>query len=413
MSYHQQINDPYYRQMLQQYLQPQIDKVVSEKVASERAHEKIRDSKAVWFYPGFFDKKDSMLTDNWIKARSAYVGEQNGMPRWDVGIANLDKLNRAKGVAEASDSYDQQVGAFYPEFQEDAKAFLDAGGLHSAEGGIMTSADFTPIKLVFTISELLNIQQRIYTLPDAVTTKQTNMLNIMVAKYDRFQISEDLAELEAPESKKGQFSTTQFSLRKAGGQVSYSDEFMMQNWLVDPWPVSLQNMTSDMVRIKAKKIATQLATAQTTTGGSPLDAFSGTTEHSNVNAITLFTKAKKEIYDNFGTASRVAMSELTLDAYLANTFVKPLINTPQQLSPTDGQLALPGQPGLTAYIDNSLSDGTAFIWDADAIWFIQGPIRNSTYRDELPGSTGMILRDWHKCVVRDSTRLRKLTSLTT
>jgi hypothetical protein len=405
---YKQFNDPYYGQMLQNYLQPHLDKIVSEKVQKERAHEKIRDSKAVWFFPGYRRTKDIMQDNGtFIEPRSIYVGEDDRrvLPNWQVKVVDADRLNNAKGVSEASDRYDKMVSAFTPEFQDDAQDYLKA-----AEAGIMTTADFSPIKLVFTLSELLNIEQRIFTLPDAVQTKQTNLLNIMVGEYNRFQISEDLGELDTVETKKGQYSTTQFTLRKAAGSIAYSDEFMMQNWLENPLPIAMQNLASDMVRIKAKKIATALA-AFTTASTSGADLTALTNEHSTTNAIILFARAKKEIYDNLGTADRVAMSELTLDAFLTNTFVKPLFDRPQQVAPTNGTLQLPGGLNLTCYIDNSLSDGNAYIWDNEAVWFIQGPVRQSSYRDEIPGASGSIVRDWHKVITRKTGMARKLTSL--
>ena len=409
MSFYQQLNDPYYRKALEAYLTPQLNQVVQDKVRSERAHERVRDSKAVWFYPGYKMAKEKILdTDNKIHPRTIHIGEteDHAMPRWDIPVANADKLAAAKGVAEASDAekYDKTIAAFYPEFQEDAQNYIKA-----AEAGIMTTADFSPIKLVFTLQELLNIEQRIFTLPDAVQTKQTNLLNIMVGEYNRFQISEDLGELDTGEARKGQYSTTQFTLRKAAGHVAYSDEFMMQNWLENPLPIAMQNMASDMVRVKAKKIATVLATATTTSGGASLSA--QTSGVSTNNAISIFNLARMEIYNNFGTADRVAMNETTLNHYLSNTWVRPLVQGPQSIAPTNQTLALPGFPGLTAYLDNSLPDNIAYIWDNEAVWFIQGPVRQSTYRDEIPGASGAIIRDWHKCIVRKTGMLRQLTGL--
>jgi hypothetical protein len=414
MSSYELLNNPHYQQMLNRFITPNIETIVAEKVRKERAHEKIRDSKSAWFYPGYDMKKENILdTGNKIYPRTIHIGEteDHALPRYDVPVADADKLNNAKGVAEASDRYDKMVDAFYPEFQDDAQNYLKLQneGLQAAEAGYMTSADFAPIKLVFTLSELLNIEQRIFTLPDAVQTKQTNQLNIMVGEYNRFQISEDLGELDTVEARKGQYSTTQFSLRKAAGHISWSDEFMMQNYLENPFPIAMQNVASDMVRVKAKKIAAVLATATTTSGGAALSA--QTSGVSTNNAISIFNAARMEIYNNFGTADRVAMNETTLNHYLSNTWVRPLIQAPQQIAPTNTTFALPGFPGLTAYLDNSLPDNIAYIWDNEAVWFIQGPVRASSYRDEIPGGSGHIVRDWHKCIVRKTGMLRQLTSL--
>jgi hypothetical protein len=421
----QTLYNPYQnRELLKSFLEPQIDAVASRKIQEQLKRGNTKDIRAFWYSPTHKPETEKNLgTGNKIHPRTIHLGETEDrvLPTFEQPIVDVDKYDEALTVANASgtpihvspisssitqEQFDNVIGAFKSEWQEDAYNYLKA-----VQAGTITSQDFPQIKQVFTFAEVLNVEERMFVLPNAITTKQTNVLNIMVGEYNRFQISEDLGELDDVEARKGQYSTTQFTLRKAAGRIEYTDEHMMQNYLIDPLPTAMQNMMSDITRVKAKKIATVLATAGVTAGGANLTTLTANTEHSATNPLILLAQTVKGIWNNFGVASRAAMSQLTFDSYLSNTYVKPLLSAPQSLSPVQGVVRLPGFDQLEVYIDNSLPDGTLYIWAADAIWFLQGPIRTSTYRDELHGAQGVLYRDWHKPIVRKSTWLTQLNNL--
>lgn len=412
-------NNPYQnRHLLNNFLNPEIERVASEKVRQEIAKGHSKDVRAFWFSPSYKQEKEKIVeTGNKIYPRTIHLGETEDrvLPTFEQPVLDAEAFGEATKetggkvheVQLTPSQFDAVVGSAKENWAEDAYNYLKA-----VQAGTITSQDFAQIKQVFTFAEVLNLEERRFVLPNAIRTKQTNVLNIMVGEYNRFQISEDLGELDDVEARKGQYSTTQYSLRKAAGRVEYTDEHMMQNYLVDPLPTTMQNMTSDIIRVKAKKIAAILATASVQSGGANLTTLTSNTEHSATNPLILLAQTRKAIWNNYGYMDTAAMSELTLDAYLSNTYIKPLLNAPQSLAGEDANVTnLPGFNGVTAYVDNSLPDGTMYLWAQDGIWFLQGPVRTSTYRDELHGAQGVLFRDWHKPVVRKSTWLLQLNNL--
>jgi len=396
-----------------------MEGVAKQTFLKERQADKLRNSKSAWFYPGYEEAKDER-TGKVLKPRTIYIGEteDRARPTWEVPIVNgqalADIITENKSGQAASASMDKKrdnfISPWATEFAEDAYNWYTA-----ASAGMMTTADFPVMQLVTTFTDILNVEQRVFTLDQAVTQKQTNVLKIMVAEYNRFGITEEIGELETPDTRKGNFSTTTFTLGKAGGHVAWSDEFSMVNWIDDPQRYATQNMASDIVRVKVKKIAAILATASVTTGGSSWNAYkaTGAVDTSNVNPLLQVLTAAKEIDGNYGVANVLACSQLTYNAYLGNTYVLPLISTPQDISPLVGTVNGPkGMPDYTLYIDRSIADGIMYVYSRDAVWFVQGPARTSTYRDELPGAQGVLFRDWHKAVVRKAGWLRQLTALT-
>ena len=395
-----------------------MEGVAKQTYLKEKASDKVRNAKAAWFYPGKKEVKDER-TGVVLKPRTIYVGEteDRGRPTWEIPIANgqlladmvKENANGEAASASMDKKRDNYISPFEPEFAEDAYNWFTA-----ASAGMMTTADFPIMQLVTTFTDILNVEQRVFSLDQAATQKQTNVLKIAVAEYNRFGITEEIGELETPDTRKGNFSTATFQLGKAGGHIAWSDEFSMVNWIDDPYRYASQNMASDIVRVKVKKIATALATATITTGGTSWTAFqTAPSDRSTANPMLQILTAAKEIDANYGVANILAASQLTFNAYLGNTFVQPLIATPQDISPLVGTVNGPkGMPGYTLYIDRTIADGIMYIYARDALWFIQGPARTSTYRDELPGAQGVLYRDWHKAVVRKAGWLRQLTALT-
>jgi hypothetical protein len=230
------------------------------------------------------------------------------------------------------------------------------------------------------------------------------------------EIPKGLGELEAPESRKGQFSTSTYKLKKSGGALAWSDEFEMQNWVLDPMTYASQNLSSDVVRLKAKRIAASLASlSSATTTSCDWSAFAntGAADHSDKNPLLAFSGMKGEMYANYGLPpDTVCTNDRTYNFYMSNTFVAPLVSAPQGLANTTaGVVPSPGLPGVQWFIDNSLPDNFVYFFSKASIWHIQGPERSSSYRDELPGMSGMIYRSWFNSVVYQSAGGRKLTGI--
>lgn len=408
-----------YRETASRYLTPQQN--IRAEVKASLNEERIHSARSFWWNPAVDPRliEKDPVTGNRPKPNSIYFGENESRsrPTWQILALNYGKYSNYIKSADASQTdrpatrFDHIVGCFGPEIESDAYSYLK-----SLEADVMTSGDFPNMQLLSTFVEVLDTQLRQFSLINAVTTKATNVLSLQAASYLRYQITEDLGELEFPESRKGSFTTSTYKLKKSGGAIAFSDEFQMQNWILDPMSYASQNLSTDITRIKAKKISASLASltsATTTSGDWSAFANTGAAEHSDKNPLLAFTGMKSEMYANYGLPpDTVCSNDRTYNYYMSNTYVSPLVSTPQTTANTmAGVVPSPGLPGVQWFIDSSLPDNFVYFFSKSAVWHIQGPERSSSYRDELPGMSGMIYRSWFNSVVFQTAGGRKLTGI--
>jgi hypothetical protein len=264
--------------------------------------DKIHNARSFWYNPATDYRLVEKSPEGYRpKLQSIYFGESydRSRPTWEVKAldygAYSNYLKSANASTDRKESrFDSVIGCFGNEIAEDAYNYLRA-----VEADVITSGDFSNMQVLTSFIDILDIQLRQFSLVNAVTTKATNTLNIQTANYNRFQITEEIGELEAPEGRKGQFSTQTFKLKKAGGQIAYSDEALMQNWSagINPIDYATQNLASDVVRVKAKKIATALASL-TTSGAATGDfsAFASSGTLADKRPLLIFGGMFNEIY---------------------------------------------------------------------------------------------------------------------
>jgi hypothetical protein len=392
-----------YEQTLKNYLVPKGASLKTE-IRQGISEDKIHNAHSFWYNPATdyrLVEKDP-VTGNRPKLQSIYFGESydRTRPTWDIRALDYGAYSGYLKSADASTDrqatkFDSLVGVFGDEIAEDAYNYLRA-----LEADVMTSGDFPNMQLLTSFIDILDVEQKQFGLVNAVTTKATNVLNLQTASYSRFQITEEIGELEAPESRKGTFTTQQFKLKKSGGHIAWSDEFMMQNFVVDPYSYASQNLASDIVRIKAKKIAAALATltsATTPTGDFSAFANSGAYDHAAYRPLLIFAGMRNEVLASYNVPiDTVASNDRTYNYYMSSPDITPIANTPQSLANTvAGSVPAPGlPPGTSWFVDNSLPDNTLYYYNRNAVWHIQGVSRSSNYRDELPGQSGVVYRDW-------------------
>lgn len=415
------LNRQQYQKTAARYLAPaegSIAAQVKQETRTLKQYDKIHDAHSFWYNPATdyrLVEKDP-ITGNRPKLQSIYFGESydRSRPTWDIKAMDYGQYSNYIKSADASTDrqatrFDNLVGVFGPEISEDAYNYLK-----SVEADVMTSGDFANMQLLTSFIDILDIQLRTFTLVNAVTTKATNVLNLQTAAYDRFQITDEIGELEVPESRKGQFTTQTFKLKKSGGSIAWSDEFMMQNWVIDPYSYASQNMASDVVRIKAKKIATALASLTTSgvsTGDFSAFANSGAYDHAAYRPLIIFSGMFNEIYTGYGTPDTVASNNKVYNYYLSNPDISPIAQQANTSNQVAGTVPAPGLVNTQWFVDNSLPDNYLYYYNRNAIWMIQGPSRNSNYRDELAGQSGTVLRDWHNAVVYQSGFGKKMTGI--
>lgn len=373
--------------------------------------------KTTWINTSKTDLKDER-TGKRVKARTIYAGYDNeAQPTWDYPAANIDKLVQAKALldqgesASATDIDKALNDPFYPEFQEPLKYYNDVVLAEESAAAIHTSQDFPLLNNVTIAGQVIVNQLTQFPLLDAVNVENTTDLIFRRYNGTGFDIEAVVGELGTTEPKKMSFSTQEWYTRKSGGEIQWSDEHEMINYFINPLQLARGQFSIGANKVKNNKILKAFALFGTTSGAN-VTTYTG--EHSTNNPYNYFATVRKLInYTNFGTVNQGVMNSSTLFGILGNTYIKGGIDNTQGLVGENGSRAtIPGIPGISFIIDESVADGNVYLFDRDqALTRIQGPIRTEQYRLAREGGSGLVYRDWNDVQVRDLTKARTITGL--
>ena len=370
-----------------------------------------------WINTSKKDLKDKE-TGKRVKARTIYAGFNNETkPTWDYPAANIDKLVKAKALLDQGEyasntEVDQALNdPFYPEFQEPLKYYNDVLLQDETAAAIHTSQDFPLLNNITVAGQVIVNQLTQFPLLDAVNVENTT--DLIFRRYNGvgFDLEAVVGELGTTEPKKMSFSKQEWYTRKSGGEIQWSDEHEMQNYFINPLQLARGQFAIGANKIKNNKILKALAQFSTTAGAN-LTTYTG--EHSTNNPYTYFATVRKLInYTNFGNVDTGVMNSSTLFGILTNTNVKGGVDNTQGLTPENGaRVNIPGLPGISFIIDESVTDGNVYVFDRNqALTRIQGPIRTEQYRLAREGGSGLVYRDWNDVQIRDLTKARTITGL--
>lgn len=332
--------------------------------------------------------------------------DENNKPTWATWVKDLKKFDEYQKKAESGDLTAEdkaKYDPYAPEFRAAAAEFWDlddkikAGEITVKQAGSMTQTDFQGLRMVESLSALVNQERKDYSLQNAVRIWPTEDLILRVPTVTRFTIASNLGEYDLAESMKMAFTSQMIQLKKDVAHLAWSDEFMMAQYDQPIMDLHMDNARSEFERVKAKKVAVQvLRWTGTDAIGGTWFAYESGTDRSAKNPALQFHTAKLAIRAANGRMTRVASNSLVLSAYLGNTHVNG------QLQPTEGTdvgayviNSVPRQAGLTWFVDEEMPDNKVSMWDDSALIFVQGPVRSSTYRDEHAGGSGVYIRDWN------------------
>jgi len=369
-----------------------------------------------WINTSKTDLKDKE-TGKKVKARTIYAGFNNETkPTWDYPAANIDKLVKAKALLDQGESastteIDQALNdPFYPEFQEPLKYYNDVLMAEESAGAIHTSQDFPLLTNITVAGQVIVNQLTQFPLLDIVNVENTTDLIFRRYNATGFDIESVVGELGTTEPKKMAFSKTEWYTRKSGGEIQWSDEHEMQNYFINPLQLARGQFAIGANKIKNNKILKALAQFSTTAGAN-LTTFTG--EHSTNNPYTYFATVRRLInYTNFGNVDTGAMNSNTYFGILSNTNVRGVQGTQGMVGENGSRVQIPGVPGISFVLDESLTDGNVYLFDKSlALTRIQGPIRTEQYRLAREGGSGLVYRDWNDVQVRDLTKARTITGL--
>lgn len=366
-------------------------------------HEELLESNS-----SFWNPKDKVI----------YFGEtKKHTPTYSHAVFDTKKYNAYrkladKAIAEGGQDLTAEDKAKYEpwtsEFAADAAKLIELNkeiddgylNIRKAEqraAGYMTQADFQGLRLVAVLGQLINQEQKGYSLQNAGTKYTSTNVIFRIPSVTRFQIAEDIKELEGGvEAMKMAFTSQYIQLTKDVAHLAWSDEFQMAEYDQPIMQLHMQNATSEFERVHASHTAVQVNRLSANNLSAGWNQYVSGTDRSSQNPVTDLAVARRAIWGNNGLLTRMASNYYTYQVYLTNSFVRGLMAVPNTVSSAEPQVitGVPGQPGITWYLDELLSDGNVYTWDASALADIQGPIRTSTYRDEEIGGQGVFIRNW-------------------
>lgn len=367
-------------------------------------HEELLESDA-----SFYNPKDKKI----------YFGEtKRHTPTYSYAVFDTKKYNAYrkiadKALAEGGEDLTAEDKAKYepwtPEFSADAaklielnneidNGYLSVRQARIKSAGYMTQADFQGLRLVAILGQLINQQQKAYELQNTGTKYTSTNVIFRIPTVTRFQIAEDIKELEGGvEAMKMAFTSQYIQLTKDVAHLAWSDEFQMAEYDQPIMQLHMQNATSEFERVHADHTAVQLNRLTAVPLSQQWDDYVAGTDRSERNPIVDIAVARKSIYNGNGVLTRAASNFYTYQIYLTNSHIRGLTAPTQAAAFSTGAgtiSGVPGQPGLVWHLDELLQDGNLYFWDASALAQIQGPVRTSTYRDEEIGGQGVFIRNW-------------------
>jgi hypothetical protein len=377
----------------------QIEDQLFEKYEKRIEHKKLAQSQEAFWHP---------------KENAGYLGAKNEqgvmVPTWAHKVKDFAKQKIADAILAKQGSMtaldNARYNPFMPEWQEEAKAYfdlmdkIDKGELTVKQAGAMTQSDFTGMRMIQILGQLVNQEQRNYIL-QTINTIPTTELLLRIPTVHRFQIAQDVGEFDFVESMKMSFTSQYIQLKKDVAHLAWSDEFTMSTFDQPIYQLHIQNANSEFERVKASKVATQIlnfTNTQAVTGGNWFD-FAAGTEHYAVDPRKNFNTARATVRNGLGVANRAASNIYTYQAYEGNGYITggggTYGNAPESRPIEQMTVVPPKLPNVLWYIDEEMTDGKVGFWDQSALVRLQGPVRSSTYREEHAGGNGIYIRDWN------------------
>jgi hypothetical protein len=273
------------------------------------------------------------------------------------------------------------------------------------------AADFSAVDVINVSAQLLGTELRQFSLEQAVTEISVPQLTVSVDTYTRFLAQQNIGEGVPPITKLGSIARATYDLPKDGGAVALTFEAQARS-SHDLMRIHIDNLVSDLRRIKAAKIATELELA-TDVSGEDLGANSGglstNVPHEKIGAVM------DTIVGNNGTPDTIATHDKVYREYISNTWTAKYMQTSpqtQDFSTSKVITNVPGLPGITWYIDNSKTSTIMTIYDKRAIVKFQGPIRTAVVRLDMEDVDAFRVFDFNLPKLIQTSKARDLTGET-
>ena len=389
-----------------------------------RAFEK-KKAKSAWINPArtWEQSDDGQL----VRPRTIFFGERSAaveggfVPTWedpayDLNIAEEGwKAIKSGSTDKGKVTVDPYIGSWKNVAHEYGELLSNAikSGSRSAlkQAGIGMAADFSAVDVINVSAQLLGTELRQFSLEQAVTEVAVPQLTVSIDTWTRFLAQQNIGEGVPPITKLGSIARATYDLPKDGGAVALTFEAQARS-SHDLMRVHIDNLVSDLRRIKAAKIATEIETATDVTGA---DLGATTTGYSDNQPNEKIGAVMDTIVGNNGTPDTIATHDKVYREYISNTWTAKYMTTSpftQDYSTSKIITNVPGLPGMTWYIDNSKTATIMSIYDKKAIVKFQGPIRTAVVRLDMEDVDAFRVFDFNLPKLIQTSKARDLTGET-
>lgn len=358
----------------------------------------------VWYNPE---------TDTYHQAVNPYSNE----PSYGAEITKPGQWTPAKRALQvmggSASSTDKDHFTYQPirdEFLPQAVNLNNALEKHLVGGGTISLSDYPLMTDTLVDSTVYDIINRDFILLQAVTRKPWSKLTYTADNLTPYRNTFDLGEFDVANSTSVSYATVTATLKKAQGHVSIS------RWV--DLAIRRRDIRGDNERIidadfERGFVAEMLATLGLFTDDAVAGAYdvvaTGAFHMTNNPAADFYTDAQT-IRTAGGKASVLIMNSQTYYILAANSWMRvgsgtSVVSQGPAITPagTQGPLTLPGLPGYTIYIEETIAKGDIFIIDPRAAIFLDGPRSTRMVEDQMHNVVDTISDYWYGSLRRVTT----------
>lgn len=388
-----------------------MDDAIDRKLAIRSAH-------TIWYNP---------------RTRLQHLDPTNSVrPNYDGPvIADMGQYwqnkEKTKGASSATIQDTMDYGHISEEFQDlyvqmydTWKGLAAAGKARSA--GVITMKDYPAIANQIVSQETLDLTVRDFSLEGNASTTKT-ATTVEIALPDRITgalWSTGLGEFDISDTVNISYAAATTTLQKAQVHVASSVWVNMVERRHDVVADTLRLARAEEPRVMEQAIAAILPGFTDVAAGGGWGTIAGGAFHSTTNPLIKLYSNQNTISAAGGEAGVLAMSPVTYQNMINNTFMSGVVGTPMGYgapvsTPTSSNTRVvthPKLPGYSIVISRALSDGDVFQFDKATVWSITGPTRTGTYEKNPGYVEGTILDKWYAAAIVEPTLGLQLTGTT-
>lgn len=364
---------------------------------------------------------DAASVDYNPKTKWTYKADPTRKPQFDNPIKNHEKwmhiyypsTEADKAALAGSSDKDLEEDCYSSEWlgkYQELKALMNKGLF----GSVITSNDFSVLRVEANVSRVLGFNLNQDILQGAVTTQATPNLVARYRTWSGFEIEPHVGEGVIVEAKKGNMTENTFSIKKDVGAAAITIEAELTTE-GDVFGDHVSWIAQKMRQLRTTKIITALNTATTSTSGADWGVYTGDRSTNDpgetfltvVNALNGQTNARY-------TLNTIVSHPQPKREYFQNTFVKGIFPAGPDVTSSPATFGTPGIEGNpTWYTSVNVTPATiAFAYDREVVVLFEGPKRQTEIGRPDAEVREYYSRDFNDVFIIDQGGIHKITGIT-